>query len=371
MHDYVFVTGGVEICPHYDSELKRVMYTPPDALTSADPFDPLLHTYSHEFNTSDWGFITQSDSVTIADTEVKSQYIGSDSFIQGEIDLTGVYGELYYKTRTGTLNFISQRHDNRTFKSKLVELFSGKAIKIIPLDDPTYYYEGRILSVATKMDQYWTTYSFAYKLRPFQQSVYANYNAYEFDELVGTTHTYPEQIILENVPIPIYRALWDYIDFTREFETEISEWANYTRNGVVAPNAPVGSQDALIYPVANLYNDSDFTITPSVMVIRSDEWPVGAIIPPDIARAALLSASDWYDYAYDKNLEIVFDTYRNAHPYEWYGSKNYEGRYSAWMLSIPPHESDWVYLEYRGDQGTDPYDPKRAGFIISLRQVRI
>lgn len=361
MHDYVFVTGGVEICPHYDSKLKRVMYTPPDVLTSAASDDPLLHTYSHEFHTSDWGFITQSDSVTIADTEVKGQYIGSDSFIQGEIDLTGVYGELYYTTRTGTLNFISQRHDNRTFKSKLVELFSGKAIKIIPLDDPTYYYEGRILSVATKMDQYWTTYSFPYKLRPFQQSVYANYNAYELAD-------YVDQIILPDVPIPIYRALWDYIDFTREFEVSASSWGNWARNGVVAPgNSTPIVEGATTATAAMLYNDSDFTVTPNILLLRSAGWPTGGVIPPDIARSGL-STTAWETYARLKNLEVVFNVLGRSQ--DWYGSKYYDGNYSAWMFYVPPHGIAVIDLYYHGNQGTLS-NPKYAGFIISLRQVRI
>lgn len=365
MHDYVFVIGGVEICPHYDSVLKRVMYTPPDSLVLSDP---RYHSYSYEFHTSDWEFTTQSDSVTIADTEVKDQYIGSDSFIQGEIDLTGVYGELYYKMRVGTLNFISQRHDNRTFKSKLTQLFSGKAIKIIPLDDPTYYYEGRILSVGTKMDQYWTTYSFNYKLRPFQQSVYANYNAYEFDEVSGTTHTYPTEIILGNVPIPIYRALWDNIDFTRNFEVKGDRWANWARNGVVAPgNTPGVSYGEYAPPpptIAELYNDSDFTVTPSVEILRSSGWSVGGIIPPDIARSAIAAATTFYTYADSKNLEVVF------YGDDWYGSKHYNGDYSAWMLSVPPHGTVTMVLMYHGNQGTTSV-PKYAGFIISLRQVRI
>lgn len=362
MHDYVFVTGGVEICPHYDSELKRVMYTPPDVLTSADSSDPLLHTYSHEFHTSDWGLITQSDSVTIADTEVKDRYIGSDSFIQGEIDLTGVYGELYYKMRTGSLNFISQRHDNRTFKSKLTELFSGKAVKIIPLNDPTYYYEGRILSVTTKMGQYWTAYSFNYKLRPFQQSVYANYNAYEFVSA--------DQIVLSGVPIPIYRALWDHIDFTREFEVSANSWANWARNGVVAPGTT--SPTRTPFPTAaQLRNDSDFTITPSILLLRPDGWPTGSVIPPDIARSALVSYdASWLTYAQDKNLDVVFYAYSSDGVYDWYGSKNYDGNYSAWMMAIPPHKSRTVQLRYYGDQGTSSAH-KYVGFIISLRQVRI
>lgn len=378
MHEYVFITGGAEVCPHFDYDLNRIMFTAPDADGK----------YPNEFHTDDYSLITNSDSVSIADTEVKDQYVGEDSLIQGEIDMTGIYGELYYKMRSGTINFISQQYNNQDIGVELINRLSGRTVKIIQKESPLYYYEGRILKAIRKVGDYWTTFSFNYKLYPFKKRVYSNLNLHM--EYAFQRH---DRVEVEGLGYPIYRPLWDLIDFEADYVVPDSYRTSFWHNGAIGAgdknpdleyNNPRMQFNALYAVIAN---NSPFTIVPEVTVIRGADYENSQATNPETYTpdtGYLLLRRIWKDDKFstirdNADLTLAFvpkpESHRNFKNPVYIdrehvlSSKGYTGKYLAWTLACPPAHITNIGLVTRYKDGA--YGSDGIGVVLSVRQVEI
>ena len=85
-------------------------------------------------------------SCTISPPEPKIEEIEIPG-MDGKLDVSGFFGEILYHKRTFEAVFDMEEPDLRNFKSRFSELCNymhGLEKKIIPDDDPLYYYEGRV-----------------------------------------------------------------------------------------------------------------------------------------------------------------------------------------------------------------------------------
>lgn len=357
MYEYIIILGGEEVCPHFDENLGRIMFTAPNENGE----------YPHEIHTDDWNFITKAEAVTIADTSVKSVYVGSESLIQGELDMTGIYGELFFKMREGTLSFISQQKHNLDIADKFVPLLSGAEVKIISAEDPLYYYEGRITRAYKQLDPYWTSFSMDYKLYPFKKRTYTSLNLYANPDFVERNPIY-----VEGMETPIYRPLWDLIDFEIDnvipTNSDVGIWAN----------GALGTYDATptLPPYAIITNNSDFTIVPTVAVTPGVDWSNLTPFNPDTGYLLVnkgsmqkgirgadvaLTFTDIKPSAYDAKYADRDHTYSsNGFFYK---------KYPAWMLAIPPHTTQKICMLKRHQNGVTTTNS--VGVFMYVRQVQI
>lgn len=91
-------------------------------------------------HSGEWGLEFISYSLNFP--EIKKTTVDIEG-ANGELDLTDVYGHVFYKNRKLTLNFNAKRGFNRTVRD-VVSFVHGKVAKITIFDDENYYYVGRM-----------------------------------------------------------------------------------------------------------------------------------------------------------------------------------------------------------------------------------
>ena len=129
--------------------------------------------FGEKHSWDDW-FLVPTRKPVISPPQLKANYVeipGRD----GAYDMSEwLSGGPVYGNRTGTIEFVVDI-DRITWEDavhNITNYLHGKRLRLILLDDLTYYYEGRFAINALKTDKIMNTIAINYVLDPFKKRVH-------------------------------------------------------------------------------------------------------------------------------------------------------------------------------------------------------
>lgn len=138
-------------------------------------------------NTWDRWHIAPSSRPYIVPADPKTEYVdvpGAD----GSLDFTDILTDVRYADRTGSWSFLVDhtKWNWPELYSQFMNEYQGKDIRVRLIDDPEYYYEGRISLKDYKQGKDWSSFEIDYHLGPFKWPINSTMNRYwKWDDLFG------------------------------------------------------------------------------------------------------------------------------------------------------------------------------------------
>lgn len=136
--------------------------------------DSLFYSGAHSIsiynrNTwSSWHLIPTSRPV-VNPPEVKTKYVDIPG-ANGSLDYTEALDGVKYGNRTGSWEFMVANgySDWASLYNEIMSYIHGKLLKVVLLDDPNYYYMGRLSINQWKSDQKYSTITIDYNFNPYK-----------------------------------------------------------------------------------------------------------------------------------------------------------------------------------------------------------
>ena len=146
--------------------------------------DPMTGSWD---NTWDRWHIAPSSRPYVVPAEPKLDYVdvpGAD----GSLDFTEILSDVRYSDRVGSWSFIVDHNQWNwpELYSSFMNEYQGHDLRIRLVDDPEYYYEGRISLKDYKQGSSWSSFEIDYHFGPYKWPVDSTKNRYwKWDDLFG------------------------------------------------------------------------------------------------------------------------------------------------------------------------------------------
>ena len=139
-------------------------------------------------NTWDTWKLAPSSRPVVNPPEPKKEYVdvpGAD----GSIDYTEALGRVRYQNRSGSWTFLIDNGywDWPSLYTEFMSLYQGKQVMVQLVDDPDYYYLGRVEVNQFNQNKDYSSFVINYTLEPFKYPMNSSMNRWwKWNELFGT-----------------------------------------------------------------------------------------------------------------------------------------------------------------------------------------